>query len=85
MAILNDEDRVQIWSNYMAQISGRRESMALTKSDLREAIDAVDDWLDTADAAIYQALPEVAQSSLTAGQVRDLFMLVLSKRHERQV
>ena len=74
MAILNDEDRIQIWSNYMAQISGRREAIALTKTDLREAINAVDDWLDTADAAIYQALPGAAQTSLTAGQVRDLFM-----------
>lgn len=85
MATLIDEDRAAIWGVYMAQLSGRREAMGLTKSELRDSIDAVDNWLDTADASIYQALPETAQEALTASQVRDIFMLVLSKRHERQV
>lgn len=85
MATLIDEDRATIWGVYMAQLSRRREAMGLTKTELRETIDAVDNWLDTADASIYQALPAEAQANLTASQVRDIFMLVLSKRHERQV
>lgn len=85
MGTMTAEDRVTVWAEYMAQVSGRRETVALTKDELKEAVDAVDDWLDTADASIYGALPEAAQAALTAGQIRDLFMLVLTKRHERQV
>lgn len=81
MATLSESDRFGIWADFMSNLPG---PTALEKGEIREAVDAVDDWLDAADDTITAALPEPAKSELTAEQRRRLFMLVLTKRHERQ-
>lgn len=82
MAILNSDDRFSIWADFMSRINGPTN---LAKDEMRAAVDAVDSWLDAADETIINALPEPAKSGLTTAQRRQLFMLVLTQRHERQV
>ena len=41
MAVLTDEQRKEIWAEFMERLSGDRDPIAgLTKADLRAAVDA---------------------------------------------
>ncbi len=82
MAILSENDRVTEWAGFMSDISIRREPIALVKQDLRDAINAVDDWVDTNTAAFNQALPVAARTFLTATQKAELLMRVVRRRFE---
>lgn len=68
MAILPDEDRVRIWRGLMRYVSSRFETVLLSKSDLRAAVDATDVWIDENQSAFNQALPQVARDNLTIEQ-----------------
>lgn len=78
MAVLDEQDRIELWRTFMQRLDG---STPLTKHEIKNAVDAVDNWLDQVDSSIRQALLEPARSTLTEQQVRGLFMLVLNVRH----
>lgn len=80
MAVLIDSDRVAVWADVMRKLSDVRESIALTKTQLRAAIDATDDWLNTNAASFNSALPAAAQAGLTASQKARLVAFVALKR-----
>ncbi len=82
MAVLSDADRVDEWAGFMSDASSRFELIDLTKQDLREAVNAVDDWIDANAAAFNQALPVAARTSLTAAQKAELLMRVVRRRFE---
>lgn len=87
MAILADQDRVDVWANVM-----RRQSVTttidvvpgtITKQDLRAAVDAIDQWISDNAASFNSAVPQPARSALTASQKAALFTYVLAKRFEK--
>ena len=82
MAVLTDSQRHDLWAQLMRDLSGDRESLALGKGDLRAALDAVDGWVETNQAAFHQALPAVARTGLTAQQKARLLRVVVSRRFE---
>ena len=83
MAVLLDADRVECWAGWMREVSANHEACGITKADLRAAINAADDWINTNAAAYNLALPLAARTSLTASQKARLLVLVLSKRFLR--
>lgn len=75
MAVLSDAGRQAIRDYLM-----RRFGYALTKADVRAAIDATDAWIDGNAAAYNAALPAAAQAGLTASEKTILFCFVALKR-----
>ena len=81
MAVLPDADRVKVWASFMDELSAARERVgALTKADLRAAVNAVDDWIDANSAAFNSAIPQPARAELTNQQKLSLFLRVLRRR-----
>jgi len=79
MTVLSDPDRADICANI------QRDPLvgtwgAVTKTDLRAAINAADDWANTNAAAFNAALPQPARGALTAGQKARLLQHVIDKR-----
>lgn len=86
MALLADADRAAVWAEYMRDISAERGAFgALTKADLRAAVNALDQWLDDNAAAVNSVIPQPARGALTSAQKSRLFRDVLRKRYEKGV
>jgi len=77
MAVLTSEQRQALWAEFQRDDTGE---IAVTKPDLRAAVDAIDDWFDANAATINQAIPQPARGALTARQKALLFMHIMTKR-----
>ncbi len=82
MATLPDGKRAEINANYCRTISNRNEPIAITKVQLRAAVDAADDWMHANAASFNNALPAAAKANLTAAQKAELLATVLLKRYK---
>ena len=83
MAVLTSAKRKELWAEFMQKVSERREPLgALTKSELRDALNAIDVWVDDNAALFNAALPQPARSEVTAKQKAELFMFVVSGRFD---
>ena len=63
MAVLPDNTRKQIWADFQREASAHRQSLGLTKPDLRAAANAIDDYFDTNTALAFDA--SAATTTLT--------------------
>ena len=82
MAALSGTDRVACWRSIMEEVSRRAEAFgALTKADLRAAVNALDDFLVTNASAINSAIPQPARAQLTTAQKAELFSIIVLKRY----
>lgn len=79
MAELTVSDRVSVWESYMRE-PAVGETFSVTKSVLREAINAADTWLDTTFASFNAALPLTAQTGLLRDQKLRLLLMVIERR-----
>ena len=80
MALLDNATRVAAWAEFMRDESRERNTMSLTKADLREALDAVDDWVEANSQSYNTALPQPARGALTSRQKAKLLAIVLQRR-----
>ena len=78
VAALTDPARADVHADYMREETATFG--AITKADLRAAVDALDNWLDANAAAINAAIPQPARSALTAGQKARLLARVALRR-----
>lgn len=85
MAVLTNEDRQKLWADYMRYSSNIREEIGLTKAELREAVNATDDWINANQASFNNALPAAAKANLTQKQKVRLFLEVAQKRFNVEV
>ncbi|NIP55016.1 MAG: hypothetical protein GWN00_14840 [Aliifodinibius sp.] len=85
MAVLTEQDRYDLWAEYMRFSSNIREEIGLTKPELRAAVDATDDWIEANKADYNSSLPAAAQAALTAKQKARLFMAVAQKKFDVEV
>lgn len=83
MAALSDSDRRATWAELMQEWSSLRDPVAITKIDLRAAIDAIDAWVDANAASFNSAIPQPARGGLTSAQKAKLPLFVVRKRFER--
>ncbi len=83
MTVLSSDDRAEIQSKFCSDISQRQEALgAVTQTELRAAIDAADDWVDSNTASFNTALPAAAKAELTVKQKAELLMFVVARRFE---
>lgn len=82
MAVLSDPDRAGLHAQIMHDLSVDHDSCAVTKADLRAALNAADDWANSNAASFNSALPLPARTALTAQQKARLLMAVIKRRFE---
>ncbi len=82
MAVLTDVDRKNIWANYMRKLSKRHDSISIIKSELRDAVNAVDNWIDSNQTSYNNSLPTPARTTLTQKQKAELMVFVIQRRWE---
>lgn len=81
MALLQNADRALLHRDLMQDLSRVHDVCgAITKTDLRSAVDAADQWLSDNAANYNTALPQLARDVLTRSQKARLLMLVIAKR-----
>jgi hypothetical protein len=79
MAVLSDSDRREQWAIFMRE---NKEALSLTKSELRDAVNATDLWIDNNQASFNTAIPLPARTALSTRQKVLLFMFMASKRFD---
>jgi len=80
MAYLTEQAKLSLWAEVMSAASARRESFgALSKEELREAINALDVWLDEALASFASAVPAAVREALSTKQQFKLLFAVVKK------
>ncbi len=83
MAVLTNNDRKKIWAEYMGEVSSNKGTFGtMLKADIRDAINAIDQWIDDNQTSFNNSLPEPAKTQLTAKQKVKLFMEVAKRRWE---
>ena len=78
MAGLTEQDRVEIWEAWMRQ--NKDPVGAITKLELRQAVDDLDDWFNANKASALASISEPAASELTGAQIAFLSYLIIEKR-----
>ena len=80
MAVLADPDRSAVWTQWMRD--NRDPCGAMTKAELRAAVNAIDDWAEANAAEFNLAIPQPARAALSARQKAWLLFYVLRRRFE---
>ena len=85
MATLPDSDRQLITTGLMRFWSQLFELISdLSKSELKSAIDATDQWIDDNQASYNAALPVLPRNNLTMAQKTLIFCVVAAFRVSKQ-
>lgn len=80
MAVLPNNEREEVSLNW--QRANHLPLDAITKADLRAAVNAMDDWAEGNAATLNLAIPLPARTALTAKQKAWLFYFVVRRRFE---
>ena len=81
MAALADQDRADCSDDFQRVLSFAREPLpGILRSDIRAAINAIDDFLVTNAAAVNNAFPAATKNNLTTAQKARLVAAVTLKR-----
>lgn len=75
--MLDEGSRQAVWQEFMEQ--GHCPG-ALTKAQLRAAVDAVDDWVDANASAFNTALPQPFRGAATSAQKAIVLAFVALRR-----
>lgn len=81
MAVLGNADRVDVWTRWMRENFGVIGG-SISKTDIRAAVDAADDWANTNAAAYNLALPLISRTNLTSLQKAAILEFVIRRRFE---
>ncbi len=79
---LTNEQRKELWTQFMSESSSRHDAISVNKNELGDAVDAVDTWIDDNMASYNSTLPQAVQDTFTAKQKVTLLMIVIKKRWE---
>ena len=81
MATLSELQRVEAWADLMKQWSRDGETVGIEKTDLRSAVDAMDNFFNSNASTINNAFPAAAKAGLTTKQKALLLMYVITQRY----
>lgn len=82
MAVLSDNDRAALCGEFQAERSRTRDAFgALTKADIRAAVNALDDFFHANAATVNAAIPQPARGALTSAQKALLLQFVIERRY----
>jgi hypothetical protein len=79
MAVLSNADRLALWGEFMRDTQNIAGA-AISKAELRAALDAIDDWNEASQASFNSAIPQPARGALSAKQKAALQMAVVARR-----
>ncbi len=77
MTKLDEGERTDAWARFMQD---NTEDTPFTKPELRDAVDATDDWIEDNQASYVAALPAPFRTQSTLAQKVQLFTYVTAKR-----
>lgn len=80
MAVLQTQDRQRIWRGLMRATKDFGSAAGVQKSDLQEAVDAADQWVDDNSASFNNALPVTFRTNASTGQKSLLLVAVVLMR-----
>ena len=80
MANLSTDDRQRIWRGLMRRADLLGGVPGVRKTDLRDAIDAADNWIESNQASYNAALPTPFRTNATTAQKTLLFCAVALAR-----
>jgi hypothetical protein len=80
MAVLDGENRRRAWAQAMRNWPAGIEIPPVTKQDLRAAVDAYDDAIESLQSTINQALPQPFRGAASTQAKTYLFCLVAMRR-----
>ena len=78
MATMSEADLVLVWETWMRE--NKVTVAVVDKNDLREAVDAADQWVSDNQVSYNLALPVTARSNLTQAQKARLLWFVVQRR-----
>lgn len=81
MAVLSESARRDVWADLMRRFSSDGSTIGVSKADLRAAVDAIDNYLNTNATAINNTIPQPARGALTTQQKAILLMFVTQRRY----
>lgn len=81
MALLDETGRFRVWAQFMRDLSGT--GLGVTKSELRAAINATDQWIEDNQSSFNTALPQPFRGSATLPQKTFLLCYVAMRRAGR--
>lgn len=83
MAELSESQRAEVSAGFQRDVSRVREELgALTKAQLRAAVDAVDTWVDDNAVSFNNAFPSPAKAELTNQQKVRILWYVVERRFQ---
>lgn len=83
MAQLTEQQRAEIWAKIMQVFSADNDAVgSMSKQDLRNAVDAIDTWIDDNTNNFNVSIPQPTRNALTAKQKSRILMLIVGKRWE---
>lgn len=85
MAFLEEIDRESVWAEFMARMGPEQRAAAMTKTDFKAAIDAMDVYVAANAADINAAFPTAARQALTNVEKIGVFAYVALKRYGKGV
>jgi hypothetical protein len=80
MAELSENDRIACWAQWMRENTDAITG-ALTKAEIKAAVDAMDVWANDNAASLNSAIPTPARTVLSTAQKNALFSIVTFKRY----
>lgn len=84
MAVLADNDRLEVWQEFMRDTELASETYGdMTKADLRAAVDALDQFFEDNKLTINAAIPQPARGQMTTKQKAKLIVWILRYRYLR--
>jgi hypothetical protein len=82
MAVLSENARAELHAAFMREGDLLTETYgAMTKADLRAAVNAVDQFMEDNKGAMNNAIPLPARSEMTTKQKALLYVYVLQRRY----
>ena len=82
MPLLTDQERGQVTAQLQTDWSRQSETLTVSKSELRAAVNDADQWAEANASDFNATLPQPARSNLTSKQKARLLSYVLFKRYE---
>lgn len=82
MAVLAEGARATLWADLMRRMSAIGEPVSITKAELRNVVNAADDWVNANAASYNAALPQPGRSALSVAAKRAILVFVINKRNE---
>lgn len=81
MAVLSDAKRAELWAEFMDRCTKAGVLIGTTKSNVRAAANALDDFFNANASTINQSIPQPARGEMSTSAKAILIAMLLEKRY----